>query len=311
MPLSSADAALITEMKQRELLLKRRHRAADAIAFRVRRYRASIGFLVAAVFGLAVTGVVILVAGLTPGPTRWHIALPVIAVGVFIGVLIAERLLDTDRSRRMVTAYESRLRDRYSGDLHAGRRWQQFYYEGEDISAYVPQILYFLESERRFDSIRDALAAARSHRRESQTFAARAVEQFAQVAAKTNALVVASTGEDGRPSIRIMRFVKGEQPGVWYVTTAPEGPKVPEFDRGRIALVTVPTEAGATISSNRVQIERAGVAFSEVAGLYRDQVPGYLASMTDDDQQRDLIYRLRFQSARVDTWEDHVVVEFT
>ena len=79
-----------------------------------------------------------------------------------------------------------------------------------------------------------------------------------------------------------MRFVKADRPGVWYVTTAPEGPKVHELDRGRVALLTSPTPAGATISSNRVQISRAPHPFPAVADLYRAQVPGYMDGMTDE-----------------------------
>ena len=40
MPLSPADQALIDDMKQRELHLKSRQRATDAILYEVRRYRA-------------------------------------------------------------------------------------------------------------------------------------------------------------------------------------------------------------------------------------------------------------------------------
>ena len=63
-------------------------------------------------------------------------------------------------------------------------------------------------------------------------FAERALDRFNSVAAQTNLVVVSSTDEAGRPSSRMMRFVKSDRPGVWYVTTAPEGPKVREFDHG-------------------------------------------------------------------------------
>ena len=49
MPLSPVDQALIADMKQRELHLKSRQRASDAILYGVRRYRA---------VWVAVTGVV-------------------------------------------------------------------------------------------------------------------------------------------------------------------------------------------------------------------------------------------------------------
>ena len=156
----------------------------------------------------------------------------------------------------------------------------------------------------------DALALAKDNRRDSTTFAGRAATMFDTVAAETNLMVLSSVDESGCPSSRAMRFVRTDQPGVWYLTTAPEGPKVHELDLGRIALITAPTESGATISSNRVQIERAGVTFPAVAGLYRAQVPGYVDGMTHEQQERELGYRLVLLSARVDTWLDHDVVEF-
>ena len=149
----------------------------------------------------------------------------------------------------------------YTSELHAGRRWLPFYYQDEDISAYVPQILYFIEGEQRFDSVQAALAFAKENPRDSTTFAARALDMFDKVAAQTNLVVVSSADEAGTPSSRVMRFVRSDRPGVWYVTTAPEGTKAHEFDHGRIALVTPPTESGATIGSNRVQIRRAQMPF--------------------------------------------------
>jgi hypothetical protein len=107
-----------------------------------------------------------------------------------------------------------------------------------------------------------------------------------------------------------MRFVKSDRPGVWYVTTAPTGLKVHEFDRGLVAMLTAPTASGATISSNRVRIQRAPVAFPAVADLYRSQVPGYVDGMTEDEQDRELVYELAMQSAKVDDWLEHEVVGF-
>src|SRR5262249_34577845 len=151
------------------------------------------------------------------------------------------------------------------GDLHAGRRWQRFYYQGEDISAYVPQILYFIDAEGRFDSVEEALAFAREHRLESAALNERAIERFNSIVARTSVLAVATTDDSGTPSIRPMRFVTSDRPGVWYVTTAPEGNKVAQLDRGRLALLTQPTEVGETISSNRVEVRRVPEGFAAVA----------------------------------------------
>jgi len=310
MALSAEDQELLADMRQRGLQLKRRERAADAIAYQLRRYRLVMSMLASLAFALTSVALAAFVAWLDPAPTRWNLALPAVALGAFLGVLLGQQLWETKHGRRLLANKERRLRRRYSGDLHAGRRWLPFYYRGEEISAYVPQILYFIESEQRFDSVEAALAFAKDNRRVSTTFAARALEMFDTVAAETNLVVLSSTDETGRPSSRVMRFVKTDQSGVWYVTMAPEGPKVHELDLGRVALVTPPTESGATISSNRVRIERAGVTFPAVAELYRDQVPGYVDGMTEEQQERELVFRLVLLSARVDTWLDHDVVEF-
>jgi hypothetical protein len=297
-------------MRQRELHLKRRERAADAIHHEQQRYRVVTSTMIALVFSLLVLGLVALVAQLDPGPTRWKLAAPALAIGSFVGVLLGQGIWDTARGRRLLAREESRLRHKYSGDLHSGRRWLPFYYQGEDISAYVPQILYFIDSEKRFDSVDAALAFARQSRYESDAFAARALALFESVAAQTNGMVVSSTDATGRPSSRIMRFVRSERPGVWFVTTAPTGPKVKELELGRVALVTTPTESGATISSNRVVVERAGVPFAAVAGLYREQVPGYADGMSEAEQELELVYELRLLSAQVETWVARDVVVF-
>lgn len=79
----------------------------------------------------------------------------------------------------------------------SARRWLQFYYQGEDISPYVPQILYFVESERRCDSVDAALDFAKAHHRKGATFAARALDRFNVVVAQTNLVVISSTDESG------------------------------------------------------------------------------------------------------------------
>ncbi|MBA2956185.1 hypothetical protein GON03_17735 [Nocardioides sp. MAH-18] len=310
MSLSPEDEKLLANMKQRELHLKRRERAADAIHYRVRRYRTIMSILAALAFSAAVTGLVVLVAWIDPAPTRWGRALPVIAAGAFGGALLGEHVWETSRGRWLLAREESRLREKYSGDLHAGRRWLQFYYRGEDISAYVPQILYFIESEGRFDSVAAALAFAQERRHESAVFAARARERFNDVAAQTNTVILSSTDEMGHPSSRTMRFVRTDRPGVWLVTTAPEGPKVHELDGGKVALVTLPTESGAAISTNRLRIRRSTLSFTDVVELYRAQVPGYVDGMSEAEQERELVYELTLQSAKVDTWLEHDVVDF-
>lgn len=94
------------------------------------------------------------------------------------------------------------------------------------------------------------------------------------------------------------------------MSTAPQGPKVREFDSGRTAVVTLPTESRATISSNRVEIRRLGAPFDTVAELYRAQVPDYAEAMTEEETRREIVYTVTFKSAQVDTWTEHYVVDF-
>jgi len=310
MPLSPADRALVEDMKQRELHVKRRQRAADAILYRQRRFRLVCGVVGAVVLALVVLAVLQAVVGKLPEHSNVPLARALtLALGAALGAYVVEHLLRTSWGRRLLAWNEGRLRRRYSADLHAGRRWLPFYYEGEDIAAYVGQILYFVDEEQRFDSVRAALEFARQNRRESTRFAARARAKFDDVAALTNVLVVASTDAAGRPSSRVMRFVKSGRPGVWYMTTAPDGPKVPELDLGRVALVAV-TPTGSTIGSNLVRIRRAPLAFSDVLPLYDAQVPGYADGMTDDELQHELVYELTLESATVETWLDREVAVF-
>ena len=312
MPLSIADQQLIAEMKQREVHLKRRQRAADAILYRVRRYRASLVALAGALGAAVVTGIFLALDRAEAGKASWvQLAIASVVLGALLGVEIGRDALRTGPGRRLLAKKESKLRRRYSSDLHAGRRWLRFYYEGEDISAYIPQILHFVEGPQGFDSLQAAIDFAKANRRDGALLAERALDRFTSVAAETNRVVISSTDASGRPSSRMMRFVKSDRPGVWYVTTAPEGPKVVEFDHSRIAVLTPPTASGATISSNRVEIRRAGAPFRDFAELYRAQVPGYADGMTEEQQQHELVFELTLLSARVETWLEHALVDFS
>ena len=311
MPLSPDDERLLESMKQRELNLKKRQRAANAVYIEGRRYRLVLILMVALAFAALTDAVFIIVCrSYMTWVDLWRPAIVVLVMSLAVGGLAGPGLVQTSVGRRLLTKKDGRLNEKYSGDLHAGRRWAQFYYQGEDISAYIGQLLYTIESEGRFDSVDEALAFAKSHSRESAAFRARGLALFNEVAAQTNLLVIASADAAGRPSSRFMRFVKSELPGVWYMTTAPDSPKVHELDRGRVALTTAPTPKGATISSNRVSVRRAGKSFVDVAPLFRAQAPRYLDGMTAADQERELVFELTLGSAKVDSWVDHELVVF-
>lgn len=311
MTLSAADLHLLESMKQREFSLKRRQRAANAIYLEGRRYRLVLILLIALAFAALTDAVFIIICrDYMTWADLWRPALAVLVLGAAIGALAGPGLVRTKLGGKLMANEDARLNQKYSGDLHAGRRWAQFYYRGEDISPYIGQVLYTIESEQRFDSVDQALAFAKAHTGESPASRERGLRLFNDVAAQTNLLVIASADADGRPSSRFMRFVQSEQPGIWYVTTAPDAPKVHEFDLGHVALTTAPTPGGATISSNRVAVRRAEKTFDDIAHLYQAQAPRYLDGMTPQDRAIELVYELAIESAKVDSWVDHELVVF-
>lgn len=311
MPLSSTDQELVAVMKQREFHIKRRQRAADMIHHELRRYRMMMAASVAVVVALVMLGIFVAVESTLPDAWNWWRPTLVVAViGALLGVFVGQAALRTKRGEKLLARKENQIREKYSTDLHAGRRWLQFYYQGEDISGYIPQILYYIESEGRLDSVDAALALAKSNLRAGDKFAVRAMDRFTSITAQTNLVVISSTDRSGQPSSRLMRFVTSDRPGVWYVAAAPESPKIQELDHGRIAVMTLPTESGSMISSNRVRIRRLETSFLTVAPLYRAQAPDFLEGMSEEEQQHELVYELTLESAKVDSWLEHDVVEF-
>lgn len=311
MPLDPTQAALVDDMKMRELQMKRKVRATDALLYRERRFRA----VLLAIFGVltAIVAALVIFEFLRRTLDRegWPpLAVAVIVLSVVAGVQIGKGVLKTRAGKRVLGFRERQLLRRYGGELASGRRWSQFYYKGEDIAPYVPQILYFLESDQRFSTVDEALEFAKRNRQANTVLAARAVKEFAAVERDGNLMVVASVGADGVPSARLMRYVRTETPGVWLVSTTADAPEVAEFDTRRTAIVTLPTPDGGSISSNRVRVSRAPFMLDAVADLFAEQIPGYLDGITEEQQRRELVYEVRFESARVDTWLDHDVVEF-
>lgn len=309
MSLSPEDQRLVTNMQEREFNIKKRKRAANAIFYESRRYRRVLVTL-GAVIGACVVAAVFIANGIVhhDWEVHWRPKILLLAIGAIVGAILAQGVLSTRLGRWILGRKTVRLNQKYSGDLHAGRRWMQFFYNNEDISYYVPQILYTLENEKRFNSVQSALEYAKKHARENAEAQARALRQFNAVALRTNLVIISSVDTRGRPSVRAMRFVKSDRPGVWYVTSAPNAPKVPEFDGGRVALITVPTEDGEAISSNRVTVRRAEKTLMDIAHLYRDQAPRYLDGMTEEDRRLEIVYELTLQSAKVDSWVSHDVV---
>lgn len=311
MPVDPSEQPLIDEMKQRELIIKQKKRATDAIFYRERRFRA----VLLTVAGILASGIVALVIfellRRTLDRVGWELpAIAVVALFAVVGVEMGRLILRSRFGHRLMAIRARSLRNRYKDDLNSGRRWQQFYYKDEDISAYVPQVLYFLESDQRFTTIDEALAFAKQNRHESPFLAAQATKDFERVASSTNLLVISTIDVTGRPASRLMRFVTSGRPGVWYVSTPPGRPKVRDFDQGKAAIVTLPAPDGGTINSNRLSIARAPFNLDKVSELFEEQIPGYLDGMTEGEIQNELVFEITMQSARVDTWLEHDEVQF-
>jgi hypothetical protein len=210
MALSAEDQQLVANMRSREFNIKKGNRAASVIAHKSRRRRRVLVFLTALVLACAVAGVFIGVTSVHHGwlTQRWRLKLVLGALGAIIGTLAAEAFWKTRLGRRLLASGELRLTQKYSGDLHAGRRWTPFYYRGEDISSYVLQLLYVLESEQRYDSVPAALEFVKRHQREKTQAQAYALQRLNAVAAQTNAMVLSNVNAQGQVASRVRRFVK-------------------------------------------------------------------------------------------------------
>ena len=251
---STAEQELIADMKQRELHLKSRLRATDSILLRAAplpgraggpRRRAgrrdprrpsstepwSSPCRTSGVVAAPWSGTVAVMAGL---------------LGIPCG---AGPATHEGGPARCWPGRRARLRDKYSEDLHSGRRWLQFYYRGEDISAYVPQILYFLEADPRFDTVDAALAFVKETaprqprtRRVRRPGPARSSRRSPHRPTSWSSRARDETGAAVEPGHAVRQGRTGPASG----TSRPHrrAPKVPEFDRGRVALLTSPTPAG-------------------------------------------------------------------
>ncbi|MHC9531861.1 hypothetical protein ACVPPR_00155 [Dellaglioa sp. L3N] len=89
-----------------------------------------------------------------------------------------------------------------------------------------------------------------------------------------------------------------------------ETPKIAELDLGKAAINTIPTSTGMTIASNRLSVKGSTYKLADLADLYREQVPGFMGGLSDEDIEDEIIYEIVIQSARLDTWTQHDQVKF-
>jgi hypothetical protein len=133
MAVSPEDLRVIDDMKQREFAQKKRRRAASAMNHERRRYRALVVTVVTIIAALVVGLAWALLKHALSAPfgELWHRVWPALLVGAVIGWLLAELWFGSAMGKRYLARKDARLNEKYSGDLHAGRRWQQFFYKGE------------------------------------------------------------------------------------------------------------------------------------------------------------------------------------
>ncbi|WP_165964869.1 pyridoxamine 5'-phosphate oxidase family protein [Periweissella cryptocerci] len=136
-------------------------------------------------------------------------------------------------------------------------------------------------------------------------------EKFAEFVKNTNTVVV-SSAVNNQPSSRIMRFATPVAGGnIWYVITAPTAPKATEFaSNEKVAVITLPTESGAVISSNTTTIKLSDKSVADVKELFGEQIPGFLDMMPEAVLLAEVVYEITFKSAKLDTWTSHEIVEF-
>ncbi|WP_270309286.1 pyridoxamine 5'-phosphate oxidase family protein [Weissella confusa] len=299
------DEQLVAHMKLREHHMKRRQVTTNKIfrlQKRVKQVTTLIGTLVSTIILMA-----ILIY--SPLDVRERLqGLPRVDVLIFVGLLIImsfimHKMIECGTMKRFFKRQSAKIRRRYSGELHAGRRWIQFYYKGRDIGPLIPQILYYVDSEGEFDSVDTAI----NHIDQTVGRLQKAgVEKFQRYARLTNQVILSSIRSDGKPSSRLMRFVKvPDRPNVWLMASAPDTPKIAELTNNRVAIFTPPTRDGATISSNNVSIVQAPYHLEAVTDLFKEQVHGYLDGMNEEDLATEIVFELTIHSAKLDTWTDH------
>lgn len=301
---------LIARMKIRERKMKRRGIINNKI-FRMQKHMRRITLIT-----LTLVTSIILMAILVLSPLDVHGQLKdMTKVDVLIFVIIIWitayfwiKLENTFLFKQYFRYKENKIYRRYAGELHAGRRWIQFYYKGRDIGPLIPQILYYVDSEKIFKSIDEAI----NHIEQSITkYEQVGVNRFQYLAKMINWVIVSSISEENHPSSRVMRFVKvPDKPNVWLMASPPDTPKVREWDNSKVAIFTPPLDNGMTISSNNVTIKQMEYHLSDVSDLFKEQVRGFLDGMTDEELATELIFEMTIHSARLDTWSEHSVAIF-
>lgn len=218
-----------------------------------------------------------------------------------MSLALFQKLIKYRPLKYIVQRYRRRIVKRYTEALSVSNRWLQFYYYQREISHIIPQILYYLEANPALETIDDAIAYIDSQPVSSELYQNN-LSEFRKYVKQFNTMVLSTANELGQPASRQINFVTLDGiPNVWYFGTDPEAPKVSELDLGRAAIFTLPTSEELRITSNRLKVYRTQYRFSDIAEAYQKQVPGYVESLSKEEQEKEIIFAIELKSARIDS----------
>lgn len=310
--ISKEDKRLLDEMVVRERNMKKRRDISGLMLHKLRLFkRRLIMFLTVLSTGI------LLGLYMTFEPFKMLSVVSIIEVNVLVAAILFlftsyfwQVMLKRWPLKHLISWYKTKLRVTYAGPLLASKRWLQFYYKDRDISPYIPQILYYLQNESKLKTVDEVLAFI-DEGAPSEVEEHNVLDKFRRFIGETNQMVLSTVSADGMPASRQMRFiVSPDKANVWYFGSAPETPKIAELDLGKAAINTIPTSTGMTIASNRLSVKRSKYKLSDLAELYRVQVPGFMDGLLEEDIEDEIIYEIVIKSARLDTWTQHDQVKF-
>ncbi|MCT3527883.1 pyridoxamine 5'-phosphate oxidase family protein [Latilactobacillus curvatus] len=301
--ISEADQVVIDEMITRERTMKERQKIIEDMTHKRRVFKRRLVIACAAV----VTPFLTILYNVFMQYEHWPM-MGIVKINILVAILIFllslalfQKLIKYRPLKYIVQRYRRRIVKRYTEALSVSNRWLQFYYYQREISHIIPQILYYLEANPALETIDDAIAYIDSQPVSSELYQNN-LSEFRKYVKQFNTMVLSTANNLGQPSSRQINFVTLDGiPNVWYFGTDPEASKVSELDLGRTAIFTLPTSEELRITSNRLKVYRTQYRFSDIAEAYQKQVPGYVESLSKEEQEKEIIFAIELKSARIDS----------
>ncbi|EHE86542.1 hypothetical protein CRL705_302 [Latilactobacillus curvatus CRL 705] len=301
--ISEADQVVINEMITRERTMKERQKIIEDMTHKRRVFKRRLVIACAAV----VTPFLTILYNVFMQYEHWPM-MGIVKINILVAILIFllslalfQKLIKYRPLKYIVQRYRRRIVKRYTEALSVSNRWLQFYYYQREISHIIPQILYYLEANPALETIDDAIAYIDSQPVSSELYQNN-LNEFRKYVKQFNTMVLSTVNNLGQPASRQINFVTLDGiPNVWYFGTDPEAPKVSELDLGRAAIFTLSTSEELRITSNRLKVYRTQYRFSDVAEAYQKQVPGYVESLSKEEQEKEIIFAIELKSARIDS----------